>query len=276
MSTELASDLAVLSARLATEAGNAAATGRRNDLEADDPTAAMGATVKSSATDMVTRHDRAAEELIVEGITAVRPDDSIIGEEGTSRVGTSGVSWAIDPIDGTTNFLYGHPLWSTSVAALDGDGALAGAIYAPMLGQLYVAQRGGGATCNGAPIRPSGEQHLALALVGTGFGYDPEQRLRQAGTVATLLGSVRDLRRGGSAAIDLAMVAAGQLDVYYEERLNLWDMAAGELIAREAGCRTSDFSGGPPRPDELIVAAPGVYDAAIDLVRRSRAAADKL
>ncbi len=139
-------------------------------------------------------------------------------------------------------------------------------MYVPATGELFASARGAGATRNGRPIRCSDETDLSLALVATGFGYDPADRARQAARFARLAPLVRDIRRGGSAAIDLAYTAAGFVDAYYEQHLNPWDMAAGELIAREAGCRSGDFAGGPARPGELIVAAPGVFEALRALV----------
>jgi myo-inositol-1(or 4)-monophosphatase len=241
-----------LACRLAVEAGDAALAGRR--------AARPAARAKSTATDLVTAFDREAEARIARGLAAARPHDAVVGEEGTDRPGTSGVSWYVDPIDGTTNFVYDLPLWSTSIAAGDADGMLAGAVYVPALGELYAARRGSGATCNGGPIRCSERAELPLALVATGFAYDAARRREQAAVVAGLIGHVRDIRRLGSAAIDLCFVAAGRYDAYYETGLNAWDAAAGELIAREAGCRSGDHRGGPPVPGELLVAAPGIFD----------------
>ena len=203
----------------------------------------MKTTTKSSTTDLVTVHDRAAEEAIVAGLGAARPDDAIVGEEGTNRAGTSGISWFVDPIDGTTNFVYDLPLWSTSIAATDAEGALVGAVYAPALGELFAAARGRGATLDGRPIGCSDRTEVALALVGTGFSYLPERRRQQAALVAEVIGAVRDVRRLGSAALDLCFVAAGRYDAYFETGLNSWDAAAGELIAREAGCRSRQLHG---------------------------------
>jgi myo-inositol-1(or 4)-monophosphatase len=244
-----------LACRLAVEAGSAALAGRRSPI---DP--ALAPLTKSSATDLVTAYDQAAEELIVAGLRVARPDDAIVGEEGTDRTGTSGISWYVDPIDGTTNFVYDLPPWSTSIAAGDADGMIAGAVYAPVLDELFAASRGGGATLNGHPIRASDRDDVALALVATGFSYDATRRRQQATVVEELIGHVRDIRRLGSAAIDLCYVAAGRYDAYYETGLNAWDAAAGELIAREAGCRSGDHRGGPAVPRELLVAAPGVFD----------------
>ena len=232
----------------------------------------MNATTKSSTTDLVTIHDRAAEEAIVAGLGAARPDDAIVGEEGTNRAGTSGISWFVDPIDGTTNFVYDLPLWSTSIAATDAEGALVGAVYAPALGELFAAARGRGATLDGRPIGCSDRTEVALALVGTGFSYLPERRRQQAALVAEVIGAVRDVRRLGSAALDLCFVAAGRYDAYFETGLNSWDAAAGELIAREAGCRSGNFTGGAARPSELLVSTPAIFEAMVALLRPARGA----
>ena len=248
-------ELRDLACRLAVEAGDAALAGRRQSAP---PALAPG--TKSTATDLVTAFDRAAESLVVDGLRAARPDDAVVGEEGTDRPGTSGISWYVDPIDGTTNFVYDLPLWATSVAAGDADGMLAGAVYVPALGELYAAARNEGATCNGEPIRASDRVDLALALVATGFAYDAARRTRQAQIVAGLVGHVRDIRRLGSAAIDLCFVAAGRYDAYFETGLQPWDSAAGALIAGEAGCRAGDHGGGPPTPGDLLVATPAIFE----------------
>jgi myo-inositol-1(or 4)-monophosphatase len=216
---------------------------------------------------VVTEYDRAAEAHIVGELRRLRPDDAIVGEEGTDDEGTSGFAWYIDPIDGTTNFVYDQPSWSCSVAvARDGE-MIAGAVCVPPLGELYSAATGAGATRNGEPIRVSGAVDLSLALVGTGFSYDPTTRREQALVVAGIIDRVRDIRRLGSAAVDLCMVACGRLDLYYERHLNSWDSAAGELIAREAGAMTSDFAGGPARPAELLATTPALHAPALALLR---------
>lgn len=261
-----ANDLRQLACRLAVDAGTMAAEGRRVDIESEGGRHALGATTKSSATDVVTRHDKAAEAVILAGLVDAWPDDAVIGEEGTNRPGSSGVSWYIDPIDGTSNFFYGLPMWCTSIAAVDADGGLAGAVYVPSTGELFSAARGEGATRNDAPIAASTETDVALALVATGFGYTADARRRQAGMVRSIAPAIRDIRRMGSAAIDLSYTAAGFLDAYWEEGLNRWDMAAGELIALEAGCRSGDFSGGEATPAQLLVAGPGVFDAMVGLL----------
>jgi myo-inositol-1(or 4)-monophosphatase len=257
----LVDELRTLAAELAVAAGDRAAAGRG--------TASVQVATKSTATDLVTELDRLAEAAIVAGLDSRRPTDAIHGEEGTHRDGTSGVSWLVDPIDGTTNFVYGVPQWATSVAALDADGTIAGAVYVPAMGELFTAGRGRGATLNGAPISCSGCTDVSLALIATGFGYRPEDRRRQAAVLERVIPSVRDIRRIGSAAIDLCYTACGRVDAYYEAGLNPWDVAAGELVALEAGCRSGDFEGGPSVASRVLVAAPAIFD---DLVRLLRAA----
>lgn len=244
-----------LACRLAVTAGRMVRDGR----------AARGVTeasTKSTGTDMVTEFDRASERLIVDGIRAARPDDAIVGEEGTDTAGTSGVSWLIDPIDGTTNFLYGLPGYAVSIAAsITGDHhAVLGAVYVPATDELFAAMAGCGATLNGAPIGCSATNTLEHALVATGFAYRADRRAVQAARVAQLLPQIRDIRRVGAAAPDLCAVAAGRVDAYFEEHLGPWDLAAGVLIAREAGCSVAALDGGPVRPESVIVATPAVFE----------------
>ena len=248
-----------------------AADGWRRDIASGTTRTSMTAATKSSRTDVVTLHDRAAEATIVAALAARRPDDAIIGEEGTERTGTSGLSWFLDPIDGTTNFLYGLPLWSTSVGVADGDGSGRRGRVRP--GDRRVVRRG--PRLRGDPQRRADpgerrDRRLALALVATGFGYLPSRRAEQAQRLAAMIHSVRDIRRGGSAALDLCYTAAGMVDAYFEDGLNSWDVAAGELIAREAGCRTGDFAGGPASPGELLVAPPRTVRALSALAARCR------
>ncbi len=231
---------------------------------------------KTSGTDMVSEMDRAAETLIIEGILAARPHDAILGEEGGSREGTSGVRWVIDPLDGTTNYLYRHPIWSVSVAA-EVDGTVeAGVVAAPGLDETFTAVRGKGARLNGAPISVSGADALAGALVGTGFGYLPGRRARQAAVLPHVLPAVRDIRRNGVASLDLCWVACGRLDGYFEAGGQPWDVAAGLLIATEAGALVHGLDGGSPVPESIVAAAPGVSEALVALLVRSGAAIDLL
>jgi myo-inositol-1(or 4)-monophosphatase len=257
--------LRTLAAELAVAAGTLAREGRTR-LGVGQPVAHD---TKSTPTDPVTEFDRAAEALIVETLRAKRPLDSIVGEEGAGHVGSSGLEWHIDPIDGTVNFVYDLPAWCTSVAVLDQAGSLAGAVYVPITDELFSAARGAGATHNGSPIRCSSAADLAASLVGTGFNYSPSTRATQAERLAAMLPSVRDVRRYGSAALDLCMVACGRLDAYFEEHLNSWDLAAGVLIAAEAGATTSNFVGGTADTDGVVASAPAIHPALLELIARS-------
>jgi myo-inositol-1(or 4)-monophosphatase len=213
---------------------------------------------KSSRTDMVTAVDRASELLIVSTLERERPDDGVLGEEGSARPGTSGVRWVIDPLDGTTNYLYGYPVFAVSIAVeIDGE-VRAGVVADPCHDETFTAVKGQGARCNGSPIAVSGKDELATALVGTGFAYDPEARGRQAGWLSRVLPSVRDIRRTGSASLDLCWVACGRLDAFYEQGLSPWDIAAGGLVAQEAGAELTDLAGGPVRPGSVLAANPAI------------------
>lgn len=230
-------------------------------------------TTKTSATDLVTETDRAVEALIAERLLAARPHDGILGEEGACQSGRSGVQWVIDPIDGTTNFAYGYPAFCTSIAAeIDGD-AVVGVVHDPVRRQTFSAQRGGGAWLDGRPatIRPPGPP-LAHALVGIGFSYDADRRAAQGAVLAQVVPQVRDVRRGGSAALDLCTVGCGRLDAYYERGLQHWDHAAGALIAAEAGAWVGTLEGGPLHRERTIVAArPDLVEPLLDLLRKAGA-----
>jgi myo-inositol-1(or 4)-monophosphatase len=208
---------------------------------------------KSTPTDLVSEADHAAERLIRDRIAAARPGDGVLGEEGGDHAGTSGVRWVVDPLDGTINFLFGLPQWAVSIACEDADGALAGVVYDPLRDELFSVERGGTPTRDGAPIACSDREDIATALVGTGFGYDAEVRRAQAAVAARLLPDVRDIRRFGSAAIDLAWTACGRLDAYYEHGLNAWDLAAGRLLCERAGLEVHDLAPvGPSGPGVLV------------------------
>ena len=228
---------------------------------------------KSSPTDVVTQMDRAAEDLIRRRILAERPDDAILGEEGgqPEAVDAGGVRWVVDPLDGTVNYLYGLPDWSVSIAAEVDGTVVAGAVSVPERQTLFSARRGGGAwqrSPGGAATALSCTSGVALAqaLVGTGFGYAAARRVRQGLVVAALLPQVRDIRRGGSAAVELCSVAAGHLDAFYERGLNPWDVAAGGLIAREAGAQVGGLHGRPASDSMTVVAGPGLFRALHDLL----------
>jgi myo-inositol-1(or 4)-monophosphatase len=214
-------------------------------------------TTKSSPTDMVTEMDRAAEALIRDHLLGARPGDGFLGEETGLEHGTSGLRWVVDPLDGTTNYLYGHVGWNVSIAAEDGKGALVAVVVDPVLDETFTATRGGGASRNGIQIRCNPATDLATALCATGFGYDPDRRRRQAEVVASVLPRVRDIRRVGAAAVDLCSVACGRVDAYWERGLGPWDLAAGSLIAREAGAVVDD--GGAS--GFVVAAPPGIFEA---------------
>lgn len=233
----------------------------------DERPANLDVMTKSTPTDVVTEMDRRSEQLIVDLITSERPQDAILGEEGGERPGTSGVRWIVDPLDATVNYLYRLPLWGVSVAAeVDGQVEV-GVVIAPDLQDGYLAVRGHGSwRLTGGEVIPnhvSGCQELAQALVTTGFGYSPQQRARQAHVVHALLPQVRDIRRTGCAVVDFCWLASGRLDAYYERGLNAWDMAAGALIAQEAGAVVTGVDGLEP----AMVAAPAaIADALRDRV----------
>ncbi|MEW6154727.1 MAG: inositol monophosphatase family protein [Actinomycetota bacterium] len=226
-------------------------------------------TTKSTSTDMVSEMDRAAEALILDRLLGARPEDSVLAEEGGARTGTSEVRWVIDPLDGTTNYLYGHPRWSVSIAAEVGGEVVAGVVADPSLDEVFTAVRGGGAHLNGQPIACSDKNDLATALLATGFSYQPERRARQAEVLVHVVPRARDIRRHGVASLDLCWVANGRLDGYYETGLQPWDVAAGALIATEAGATISSLDGGPPASSSLLAAAPGVAPALVHLLREA-------
>jgi fructose-1,6-bisphosphatase/inositol monophosphatase family enzyme len=228
---------------------------------------ARGVDVKSSATDMVSDADREAEAAITELLLAERPEDALLGEEGAAERGSSGRRWVVDPLDGTTNYLYGYPAWCVSVALEDADGTVLGVVHDPERGETFHAERGRGAELNGQPIRVREAAGLDTALLATGFGYDPEVRRAQAEVVLRVLPQVRDIRRGGSAAIDLSWLAAGRLDGYWERGLKPWDWAAGRLIVVEAGGAAVDL---PGRRHGLVAGAPGLVEDLAALVRDER------
>ena len=257
----LHSALRAIAEQLARQAGDMALAGRKSGTVVAD--------TKSSPTDMVTQFDRASEEMITTGLHELRPLDAIIGEEGASRSGTSGITWHIDPIDGTSNFYFDIPMWAVSIGAVDAHGPLVGAVYAPALGEMFTAARGQGATCNGMPISCRENTVLSDALVCTGYSYRVHERKQHAQRVARMVTEIRDIRRFGAAAIDLCFVASGRFDAYFEEHLHSWDLIAGQIIASEAGAIVTDYAGGPVTPRQVLAATPGIQGALIDLIARS-------
>ena len=194
---------------------------------------------KTSDIDIVTQMDKLTEKFIVDSILASRPDDGIIGEEGANRPSKSGYTWVIDPIDGTVNYFYNLHGWSVSIAVRDENGVVVGVVYAPTLNSLFTATRGGGAYLNGNAIKANNPVELNKALIATGFHYRNELREIQLKQFTELILKVRDIRRNGSAAMDICNVAAGLVDGYYEMGLHPWDRDAAELIATEAGAQVS-------------------------------------
>jgi len=225
---------------------------------------------KSTATDPVSEADTAAEALLVETLTTSRPDDGLLGEEGADRVGTTGLRWVLDPLDGTVNYLYGLPGWSVSVACetweQGGWHGLVGAVHDPLRGETFRAARGRGAFLGEVRLAVNDPVPLDRALVATGFGYAAATRRRQAQVAARVLGEVRDLRRIGSAALDLCMVASGRVDAYYEDSSSRWDWAAGALIVAEAG-GVVELLPAPEGAVGVIAAGPGLHGALLALVR---------
>ena len=231
---------------------------------------------KSSPTDVVTKADQAVERLLTAGIRSARPGDGLLGEEGASDEGTSGLRWVVDPIDGTVNYLYGIPQWAVSIGIEDLEGTLVGVVYDPSKGELWTAIRGEGSTVNGSRLRCSAATTLAQSLVATGFGYDERRRAAQALVLPALLPAVRDLRRLGAGALDLCGVAAGRVDAYFEQGLSPWDLSAGRLIATEAGARVEGLHGKAASHDMVVAATPAVFDALHDLLAAADADADPL
>lgn len=256
-------ELAALACSLALKAGSTI-----TEMRVD---AVSSATTKSSPTDPVTAADTAAEAIIVAGIGDARPKDGIVGEEGTERAGRSGVVWYIDPIDGTTNYLYDIPAYGVSIAAEVDGRVVAGVVYNPPADELYVATAAGGATRNGKPISASNPGRISSSLIATGFGYLAERRRVQAEVIGGLLPEVRDIRRFGSAALDLCSVACGRVDGYFEAGLNSWDFAAGWLIATEAGAVCHNLRDAPPNERFLVAAAPSIDHELTAALRRLEA-----
>jgi myo-inositol-1(or 4)-monophosphatase len=266
------SELLDLARSLSIEAGALAARRRAEGVEVADR--------KSSPVDVVTEADRETERLIRSRLAELRPDDAILGEEGGTSGGTSGLTWVVDPIDGTTNYLYGIPHYAVSIAVVEGDPdpltwrAIAAAVHNPVSGELFSAAAGGGATLSGGSdgaerqIRVADPVPLDVALIGTGFAYAAEVRGEQGAAVAQLLPLIRDLRRQGTASLDLCFVASGRLNGYFERTLSPWDHAAGALIAQEAGAAVFGRAGQPADRSLVVAAHPAVAEPLAELLER--------
>jgi myo-inositol-1(or 4)-monophosphatase len=256
---------------LAREAGELIVTERPDELGV--------AATKSTRTDIVTVMDRHSEELLRSRLESARPGDGLLGEEGASRPSQTGISWVVDPIDGTVNYLYDLPGYAVSVGACVGAvntpgpwRPVAGAVMNPSTGELFHARAGGGAFVQHGErsrrLQVSAQDDLGFSLVGTGFGYDVDKRREQAAIVVDLIPRVRDIRRAGSAAVDMCSVAAGRLDAYYESGLNAWDLAAGWLMVTEAGGLVQGAGGGAPSAELVVAGGPSVVAALAPLVDR--------
>ncbi|TQO19497.1 myo-inositol-1(or 4)-monophosphatase [Rhodoglobus vestalii] len=257
-------ELLTLATSVATQAAELAARRRVEGVAVAD--------LKTSAVDVVTYADREGEQLIRGLLADARPDDGFCGEESGTSKGTSGLTWVVDPIDGTVNYLYGIPHYSVSVAVVEGEPdpatwrALAGAVVNPGARETYTATVGGGSFLNGERLRVADGVDLAEALIGTGFAYLQELRSEQGRVIAELLPQVRDIRRMGTASLDLCMVASGRMNGYFERGLNPWDHAAGALIAREAGATVKGRRNDTEGKDFILAAEPSVavlLDAAL-------------
>lgn len=259
----LAHELESLAIDIAQDAGELARARRREGV-------AIAAT-KSALADIVTLADREVEGLIRARLAEARPEDGFLGEETGAERGASDVTWVVDPIDGTVNYAYGNPLYAVSIAAVIGEPvagkweAIAAAVFAPALGELFHAVRGGGAWLGEERIVVNAEVSDAGALLATGFGYDPATHAGDLARVSRVMPMARDLRRGGAASLDLAFVASGRLDGYFERGLAPWDHAAGALLVTEAGGSFGFVPGDDTTPRPLVVAAtPIIFERLFD------------
>jgi myo-inositol-1(or 4)-monophosphatase len=246
---------------VATEAARAAA----DELTARFGHRQDGVRSKSSPTDLVSDADVAAESAIRSVLARRRPGDSVLGEEG-GATGDGELRWIVDPLDGTINFLFGIPAFAVSVACEDADGGLAGVVLDPIRGECFAATRSGFATLNGSSLSAATGDDLGQAMVATGFGYDAAVRARQAAVVARVLPRVRDIRRVGAAALDLAWCACGRFDAYYERGVKKWDVAAGTLIASRAGLAVRELPESGGDAWGVVVARAGLLDELVELV----------
>jgi myo-inositol-1(or 4)-monophosphatase len=259
-------DLLALARGIALEAGALAKRRRHEGVEV--------AASKSSPVDIVTEADRETEQLIRSAIKTARPDDGFFGEESGAEKGTSGITWVVDPIDGTVNFLYGIPHYAVSIAVVEGEPdpltwtALAAVVVNPASGEIFTATAGGGAFLGDERICVAAAVDLSQSLVATGFAYDSGMRGRQGAVIQQLLPLVRDIRRMGTASLDLCFVACGRVNAYFERALSPWDHAAGALIAREAGATVKGLGGAAPGRDLILAAHPDLaLHLELELVR---------
>jgi myo-inositol-1(or 4)-monophosphatase len=250
---------------LAVEAARAAGAVLRD--RPDD----LGIDSKSTPTDIVTERDQAAERVILDRLLTARPTDSVLAEETGSTTGSSAVTWVVDPLDGTVNYLFGIPHYAVSIAARVDDVEVAGVVYDVGRDLTYTATLGGGARCNSTPLRTSEQPDPAFALTATGFGYAASLRAAQAELLLTVLPGVRDIRRMGSAALDLCAVASGRVDAFFEAGMYAWDWAAGSLIAREAGALVAGLGGRAPGTWTTLAANPALFEPMERLLQRAGA-----
>jgi myo-inositol-1(or 4)-monophosphatase len=232
---------------------------------ADDAVTGVGS--KTSLTDLVSDADRHAERMIVSALHDEFPEDDVIAEEGGQVRGTSGRRWYVDPLDGTINHIYGIPHWSVALACEDAGGTLVGVVFDPSRGETFSAERGRGAWRDDEPLRTTAATDLGKALVATGFAYVAEARIEQARILRGVLGAVRDIRRFGSAQLDLAWTAAARFDGYFESVDKPWDWMAGALIVREAGGRVTQLEPKRAGQPHIVASAPGIHDSLVMLLR---------
>jgi myo-inositol-1(or 4)-monophosphatase len=255
----MANELLAVAESIALAAADLARTRRREGVSVADH--------KSSPVDVVTLADRETEALIRGMLADARPHDGFFGEESGGDRGTSGLTWVVDPIDGTVNYLYGIPHYGISIAVVEGEAdpltwtGVAGCVVNPASGEVFTASAGGGAYLGAEPIRVAAATPLSQALVATGFPYDARMRGIQGEIVARLLPNVRDIRRMGTASLDLCFVACGRGNAYFERMLSPWDHAAGAIIAEEAGARVTGWDGDPAGRDFILAAEPSVAEA---------------
>ncbi len=251
-----------LAVEIANSAGDILLEGRRNGFGK--------VTSKSTSVDIVTEIDHASEKHIVSQIRTHRPDDGMLGEEGTSFEGTSGVHWLVDPLDGTVNYTYGLNEFAVSIGVEIEGVPSVGVVFCPAVDELFTAVTGRGAYLNDEPIAGSTETTIRQSLVATGFSYDSERRANEAEVLTHLLPAARDIRRGGSAAIDLCRAACGRVDAYYEHWVRPWDVAGGQVIASEAGLLVTAINGRDPAGTSVLAANPTLHGRLAELLNARR------